>query len=244
MGSEWSCPCAERDRVRRRLPMAHEMEAVEDNFPQLSLHIKAVNCNKLEKIIKRPQAEHIISSISKHPLHNKPLLISQLSSELEYSYSSEGKFTMVSVNFDTTQSLAESIKEKCLAGYVLIGGFSDGGKIKLVYFETREKYERDFVVRMEDFVDVVELKRIFLDYQDHLYVGCVEHNDSALILFEKSVTPRPIKYLVAEYPMAGADEPDFDESLSEKVNECIANKEVRFRGCLSYKTALFLIFIQ
>ncbi|OMJ67204.1 hypothetical protein SteCoe_35694 [Stentor coeruleus] len=244
MGSEWSCPCAERDRVRRRLPLTHEIEAFEDNFPQLSLQIKAINSNKLEKVIKRPQAEHIISSISKHPLHNKPLLVSQISSELEYSYSSEGKFTMVSVNFDTTQSLAESIKEKCSAGFILIGGFSDGGKIKLVYFSTRENYEREFVVRMEDFVDLTELKSIFLDHQGYLYVGCIEHNDSALIIFEKSVTPRPIKYLVAEYPITDAEELDFDECLSEKVNECTANKEVRFRGCLSFKTALFLIFIQ
>ncbi|OMJ85632.1 hypothetical protein SteCoe_12978 [Stentor coeruleus] len=243
MGSEWSCPCADREKIRRRLPAEHITESGE-NETKLTLHIKPILPKKLEKAIKAPLNDYVLSSISKHPTQNKPLLIYQRHSDVEYSYSSENSFKLFQQPFDTSSSLAESVKEKCSAGYVLIGGYSDSNKLQLVYYETKEKYERELVVIMEDFIDLPELKKIFTEHQDHLYIGSIEHNESVLLIFEKSVTPRPLKYLVADYPMTSDQEPDFEYTLEDTINECTSNKEVRFRGCLTFKTSLFLIFIQ
>ncbi|OMJ69847.1 hypothetical protein SteCoe_32321 [Stentor coeruleus] len=243
MGSEWSCPCADREKIRRKLTPDHETESGE-NESNLSLIIKSIPPKKLEKAIKTPVNNYILSSISKHPIQNKPLLMYQKNSDLEYSYSSENSFKLSQQTFDTSNSLAENIKEKCLTGYVLIGGYSDTKNLHLVYYETKEKYERQLVVIMENFIDLQELKKIFIEHQDHLYIGSIEHNESVLIIFEKSVTPRPLKYLVADYPITSEQEPDFEFNLEDTINECTRNKEVRFRGCLAFKTSLFLIFIE
>lgn len=243
MGSGWSCPCADREKIRRRLPPEHETESGE-NETKLTLHINAIPPKKLEKAIKSPINDYILSSISKHPIQNKSLLIYQRHCDLEYSYSSENSFKLIQQSFDTSSSLSENIKEKCSDGYVLIGGYSDSNKLQLVYYETKEKYERQLIVIMEDFIDLQELKKIFTEHQDHLYIGSIEHNESVLIIFEKSVTPRPLKYLVADYPMTLDQEPDFEYTLEDTINECTRNKEVKFRGCLAFKTSLFLIFIQ
>ena len=125
MGSEWSCPCGARERLRRRISTSQEVTERDNRFSNISINIKSLSGSKVEKRLKQPIGEYILSSISKHPVYDKCLLISKQEKDLEFKRSPEGSFKIFSHDFESPEALATEIKKKYENGLSFIGGFCE-----------------------------------------------------------------------------------------------------------------------
>ena len=77
MGSNWSCPCAERDAVKCRIFLSSKTNFQDKSLPRISVDIHSVTPEKFEKELIKPQTEYVLSSISKHPKSERCLFIYQ-----------------------------------------------------------------------------------------------------------------------------------------------------------------------
>lgn len=244
MGNEWSCPCG-GDRVKetRRLPSS-ELNPEYEKFPMLSIDISAVHGAKLQRRVNRPYGEFIISSLSKHPALEKCLVISQHEPDLQYSLAIEGNYQVFNHNFASPEFLAFEIQKQCEKGFCFIGGYWDRKNFLLVYYENREKRQRDVLVKMESGYDISDLKTVFVEEKEKMFLGSIFYKGSTLVIFEEMETTRELMYFVAEFPFSRCEKTDFEQDLADTIHKCTVNKEVIFRACVSSDSSLFLIFIQ
>lgn len=241
MGSEWSCPCTDRERIKRRVSENEDLPKTEKS--QFSVQVKIFAQNKLARILK-PAKNYVLTFLSKHPKHDKPMAIYQQMSDIEFNYSPNRPFELCKFNYDAPDNLAHEIQEKFADGFIFIGGFFDSRHMQLVFYSSGESQERKIVIKLETGFDLNELKKVFVEDCDCLFLGCIVHNDSALIVFEKSQTPFPYKYFIAQFPQSEIDDVNFEFNLGEKINECIKNEDVKFKGCIACSGSLYLIFIK
>jgi hypothetical protein len=243
MGCEWSCPCGERTEIKRRVFINPEADPAESSVDNLLVAIKSIYPAKLKSKLKAPTGEYILSSMAKHPLLDKCILVSLLESELDYKYTKSGKFHVFAHKYSNVQSLQSEIESKYKNGYVFIGGYYTKKNIMLVFFETKSKSDTQITIKPQNDLSLKTLKSIFQEQSDKIYLGSIKYKESVLLVFQQS-TNKPFKYFVSEYPNGDIENGNFETNLAYKISECMLKKDVQFRAFVTYDTSLFLIFIQ
>ena len=241
MGSEWSCPCADREKIKRRV--LENEEATKTEKAQPGVQVKIFPMSKIERLLK-PAKNGILASMSKHPRHDKPLCVYQQQADIDFTYTPNRPYELFKYNYDLPENLAGEIQQRFADGFIFIGGFFDSRHIQLLFYSGGASQERKILVKMESGFDLDELKKVFIEEENCLFLGCIAYKDSALIIFEKSTTPFPYTYFVAPFPQSEIDDVNFEFNLAEKIDECVKNENVKFKGCLSYLESLYLIFIK
>ena len=99
-------------------------------------------------------------------------------------------------------------------------------------------------IRSETEFNINELKHIFVEENTKIFIGCIEYKSNCLFFFQQPGTPKPFQYFIAEFPLQGIEESDFEDSIAAKIDQCCSKKDIKFRGFISYKSILYLIFIQ
>lgn len=243
MGSDWSCPCTDRERIKRRIPENDELEKPK-NSEVHPVEVKIYSQSKALRMISKPIKHHILASISMSPRDNSILFVYQEETDLEFVYSSNKTYEFFQFNYDLPENLAFEIQQRYSDGFVFIGGYFDLRHVHLAFFDSGVSQERNVTVKMETGFDLQELKNVFMEEEDSLFLGCIQYRDSAILIFEKSITPRPYTYFVAEFPKEEIENRNFEEILKERISETTKHDHVRFRSCISYNGSLYLIFIK
>jgi hypothetical protein len=244
MGSDWSCPCTDRERIKSRLPENDEQSLPKSKKEKFAVELKLCSQSKVQRMISKPGKDEILASLSRHPTKNSIMLFYQPEVDLEFAYSENKSYEFFQFNFDLPENLAFEIEQKYSDGFYFIGGFFDLRHVHLAFYRSDVGQDRKIVVKMETGFDLKELKNVFVEEEGSLYLGAIQYRDSAILVFEKSITPRPYTYFIAEFPQDELDTRNFEDYLKDRINDCVNHDKVRFRACLPYEKTLYLIFIK
>ena len=243
MGNEWTCPCGERERMSRRLTTNTEPEA-QERFSQLYISVKLVFPAKIQRFLKRPQGEHVISSFVKHPMQDTYLAISLLELYLNYKLVTDGCYQIFLHQFTTIEQLESEIQQKNEKGFVFLGGYCYLNKFHLVYYQSNQQIEGRIKVKVETGYNLQELKTCFAEETNCIFIGCINYMASTYLFFQQVTEPVSLQYHLAEFPASDMDDPDFEHDVSSRVHKCMTDPRVKFKGCVSNETSLYLVFIK
>ena len=250
MGAEWSWPCGSREKIRYKVPIFQNTKDFKpDGLSQIkpsSIQVFCISKEFLNQELQKPIKDYLAVSICNHPLETDETLIiyEKLYGITDIHGSSYACPFLFS--FDTIekckQHLQDSIFNMTVNGQRFLGVVGVSGHYLLSFFKpivTRNLYENISVSFLEE-VSKNSLER-FLNKSLMEYKGFLAYKGANFIIMQESNKDKKKFYFVAKLEFSNKDITNFENFVANSIEEYL-DRNLEFKGTLSYKSSIFLIF--
>lgn len=241
MGSEWSCPCGERNQKK----VLHKYTLSEySSGCKYLIALESLNLSELNDRLSLFDDNYIVSTLSKHPKKKKKILLFyQPPDTIEYNYSPENNYIVLIHKYSSSNELENYIQKKIEKGLAFIGGFNRKGLMKLLFFDTKQPIKTKIIVKSAVIFNINDLKLVIIEEIDKLLIGYIEYQDSIIFIFKELEVPTTFEYLIAEFPKYD-DNDDFEKDLVDQIDKSITELKIKFKICIAFENFTYLVFTK
>lgn len=254
MGSDWSWPCGDREKIRFKPSILKTKEIhntdILNQVKSPTVQVTAITSTLLNQALKRPNSDYIPVSVCNHPIKiEESLIICQRHTNLKFfkdvhghSYASE--FSFIGKNSaDSKQMLENDILNIIENGQVFLGIVGRSQRYFLAFFKPAAKIVTERKIKVFSIGEITKSSlESFLNQSTMCYRGFAYRKNDMMILMEENEKYIPQStHMVIE--LFQRDLENIENAIADIIEEYLENS-CSFIGSLSYRSKMFLIFLN